>query len=292
MNITVEQKTERCCGTVTPHHYARGIATRRGFTLIEILIVLVIIAILAGILLPVFARVREGARATSCASNLKQLGMAFTQYTADYNQRFPGAGDYLDWSSGGHWVAGADSGLNAAMTDAVTGELTGKTALVEQGALWPYVKSDAVYICPSNPTGREKRLSYSMNCAVAFMSNARIRSASEIVLLVDEDNANSGYFHAVNPDAASTVGISTDALTQVHNGGGNLLFVDGHVKFYPFNSFPLDTSAQGYANKWRATGVPRFHDRAFGPQGSYFKGGIDAISGDPITADSCLVTIS
>jgi type II secretory pathway pseudopilin PulG len=51
---------------------------------------LVIIAILAGILLPVFARVREGARTASCASNLKQLGMAFMQYTADHNQRYPG----------------------------------------------------------------------------------------------------------------------------------------------------------------------------------------------------------
>jgi prepilin-type processing-associated H-X9-DG protein len=260
--------------------------------LIEILIVLAIIAILAGILLPVFARAREGARTASCASNLKQMGMAFIQYTADNNQRFPGAGDYLDWSGGGHWVAGADSGLNAAMVDAVTGELTGKTALVEQGSLWPYVKSGAVYICPSNPTGEEKRLSYSMNCAVAFMSNARIRTPSEIVLLVDEDNANSGFFHAVDPDEADTVGTSTDALTQVHNGGGNLLFADGHVKFYPFNSFPLDTSPAGYANKWRRIGTPRFHDGSFGPEGSYFKGGVDAISGSPITMDSCLVTIS
>jgi prepilin-type processing-associated H-X9-DG protein len=245
---------------------------------------------LAGILLPVFARVREGARTASCASNLKQLGMAFMQYTADHNQRYPGGGDYLDWNNGSHWVAGANN--NPLVENDAEQAPTGETALLEQGALWPYVKSSAVYVCPSNATGEEKRLSYSMNCAIVHMSNARVRLPSEIVLLVDEENANSGYFHAVDPDEANNVpGLSPDALTQAHNGGGNLLFTDGHVKFYPFNAFPLDMTEQGYANKWRQNGVPRFHDRSFGPQGSYVRSGTGD-DGTPITVDSCLVTIS
>lgn len=55
----------------------------RGFTLIELLVVIAIIAILAAILFPVFASAREKARQTTCASNLKQLGLAFLQYTID-----------------------------------------------------------------------------------------------------------------------------------------------------------------------------------------------------------------
>lgn len=57
-----------------------------GFTLIELLVVIAIIAILAAILFPVFARARENARKISCLSNLKQIGLAFTQYTQDYDE--------------------------------------------------------------------------------------------------------------------------------------------------------------------------------------------------------------
>lgn len=61
---------------------------RAAFTLIELLIVVAIIAILAAILFPVFARARENARRSSCQSNLKQLGLAILQYTQDYDERY------------------------------------------------------------------------------------------------------------------------------------------------------------------------------------------------------------
>ena len=64
-------------------------ARRRGFTLIELLVVIAIIAILAAILFPVFAQAREKARATSCLSNLHQIGMANLMYVQDFDERFP-----------------------------------------------------------------------------------------------------------------------------------------------------------------------------------------------------------
>ena len=123
---------------------------------------------------------------------------------------------------------------------------------------FPTSKAPAAYICPSNKNGKEKHLSYSMNCAVSGLASSRILSPGDIVLLVDEQFTTDGYFWATN-DAQST-----DKLTEQHNGGGNLLFADGHVKFFPFDSFVLDKSATGLANKSRMTGAPRFHDRAFG----------------------------
>jgi len=62
---------------------------KNAFTLIELLVVIAIIAILAAILFPVFAQAREKARATVCASNEKQIALAFLMYSQDYDDTLP-----------------------------------------------------------------------------------------------------------------------------------------------------------------------------------------------------------
>src|SRR5688572_271338 len=62
---------------------------KRGFTLIEILVVIAIIAILAAIIFPVFAASREKARSTACLSNLRQLGNGYMLYVQDHDELFP-----------------------------------------------------------------------------------------------------------------------------------------------------------------------------------------------------------
>ncbi|HEY3333319.1 MAG TPA: DUF1559 domain-containing protein [Capsulimonadaceae bacterium] len=105
---------------------------RAGFTLIELLVVIAIIAILAAILFPVFAQAREKARATACLSNLKQIGLAVTQYEQDYDEAVPCGTN--GWGSGLGWAS----------------------------MVYPYVKSTAVFLCPSD-AGVGDIISYGLN---------------------------------------------------------------------------------------------------------------------------------
>ncbi len=69
----------------------------RGFSLVELLVIIAIISLLAGILLPVLATARESGRRSSCQSNLKQIGLAFDLYLQDYHDTYPCDGDPFLW---------------------------------------------------------------------------------------------------------------------------------------------------------------------------------------------------
>ncbi len=75
---------------------------RRAFTLVELLVVIAVLALLAAILLPVFAKARESARKASCQTNLRQIGVAFRLYTTDYDEHYPCNGDPNLWM-GRNW---------------------------------------------------------------------------------------------------------------------------------------------------------------------------------------------
>src|SRR2546428_259197 len=106
---------------------------RSGFTLIELLVVIALIAILAAILYPVFAQVREKARQTSCLSNLKQLGSSMLLYVQDYDETYP-IGAYFGNENGAPCLASLDV------------------------ILWSYNKDSRIWQCPSNPEGTDLHL--------------------------------------------------------------------------------------------------------------------------------------
>jgi len=183
----------------------------RGFTLIELLVVIAIIAILAAILFPVFAKAREAARATSCRSNLKQVGNAFMMYVQDYDEVYP--------DRGGNGGAGLPSFRQTLQT---------------------YTKNTAVFQCPSNPQkntiadaattngiypaiGR----SYGMNARIAFAPMAFIQAPAQKILTAELMNQNWTDYGSNWWTGAP--GNWTNGFAG-HSGTANYLFADGHVK--------------------------------------------------------------
>jgi prepilin-type N-terminal cleavage/methylation domain-containing protein len=74
---------------------------RRGFTLLELLVCIAVIAVLLGILLPTLMRARSVAHRSLCASNLRQIGVAWALYVQDNNDRLPRNEEMPSWKYGG-----------------------------------------------------------------------------------------------------------------------------------------------------------------------------------------------
>ena len=186
---------------------------RNGFTLIELLVAVGIIALLAAILLPVFLAARERARATACASNLRQLHLAFSQYASDNNAYVP------------PYIASGDVNASCGMS-----LQSGKTVFWPdqteqcQNAVNPYVHSPGVWFCPTDPNvGQAPHLSsYSFR---GFDFGASVQEIKPITMSSNPDAEFSderGWGRTpANPGRYS------------HNGGYNIIYYDGHVKLQP-----------------------------------------------------------
>ena len=111
--------------------FKRHGAYRNGFTLIELLVVIAIIALLAAILFPVFGRVRENGRRTTCRSNLRQMGMGLLQYVIDNDSVMPT-----------DKISPKPDPNDYDANDPLTQEW--------QDFLQSYVKNDQVFTCPSH----------------------------------------------------------------------------------------------------------------------------------------------
>jgi len=165
--------------------------SRRGFTLIELIVVAAIIAIVIAILLPALSRARDEARAVSCRSNMKQLMLGMFVYVGD--EKVLPATHSVFWMQllfGGEWPRpsgvtwdGARDRLRAVTYTAAYNkpyhlDPEFVADVPARGTLFRYVRQAAVYLCPSDKPGPATdtplggggngRLSYSMNAYIGY----------------------------------------------------------------------------------------------------------------------------
>lgn len=219
----------------------------RGFTLVELLVVIGLIAVLISILFPVFRKVRQQAQQVVCASNMRQIALGTLIYVADNKGVLP-------------VTLGIEPPGTPLPFEAIGLDARGMLSFT-RGALWSYISKDAgarrrIFSCPSDAEprliqdfygngflpGTSRNFSYSFNGALnttfgepRFSQHYGVRLTqvhhpSTKLLLLDmegPEGPSTSVSSASGPIGPNAVVVF---LTTRHSGLCNVACFDGHVE--------------------------------------------------------------
>jgi len=191
---------------------------RDGFTLLELLVVIAVIALLASMLLPALHGAREFARKAKCMSNLKQLGYLITMYADDYDDWLFPASDSgsVDRT---YWPFRLQEG-----------------GYIKTPSTWSYVSK--VFLCPSsrsnavdsdgNPSASRVYALNNPSPSANYWKRSSRTNPSEYVLLIDSKSTghNTPFYYVYFTT------VHTLKVDLAHSGRANILFLDGSVRSF------------------------------------------------------------
>lgn len=226
----------------------RPAARHMGFTLLELLITITIIAVLALLVFTVASRFRDHARSVTCSNNLRQIGVAFAGHQSDYN-RFPGRETGMSW----------DRALFPYLGYGGNKSLAGTAALTRSA--WPELLAVAeIFACPSDRKPRNPanfKRSYAIVPWTTNWSNGtqfrgwkdRPYNVGVPLSIVDEPARAATFveWHSGTSDGVENLlgsgghayhdrGGPDGSGDTVHGRKQIVLFADGHTEILPFIS--------------------------------------------------------
>ncbi|MBC7808827.1 MAG: prepilin-type N-terminal cleavage/methylation domain-containing protein [Akkermansiaceae bacterium] len=209
---------------------------RDGFTLIELLVVIAVIALLAAVMMPVFAQAREKARQTNCLSNLRQIGIGWAAYSHDNDEGYCPAAytEYGPTISIHYWCTAyrpSTTQSSANVWDPMS------------GILYPYLRSQPVQDCPTAadlppgnfPIGYGVNMGlYTFNATITEFvpeTDARTEVPAETILMADAARFQRTQRAVLRmPMIFSPAHLMPPYVHGRHAGLANVLWLDGHVK--------------------------------------------------------------
>jgi len=217
-----------------------------GFTLVELLIVIAIIAVLAAILFPVFSVARAKARRARCESNLRQVGAALMLYADDYSGYLPSfSQSHPSWSN--------------TLTPAQKNSPQPGLVVTWDISIQDKLRNVDVLTCSDNPFGRDKRAfamtAYSMKADLTSLTFygeriENIPNRTGIVLLFEKGkNLPGSWGDAMGENVRQSHASKWPSVDPgysealFHQKGKNFLFLDGHAKWFKTDTGPFMNAA-------------------------------------------------
>jgi len=214
-----------------PASARRATAPTRGFSLIELLVVISIIALLIAILLPALGAARETALAVQCGSNARQIGLAFGVYLEDYDRVYPPRLWTATGPTPARWYNPEAPELNAHYWF----HLLNRRVVNPQAG---YNDANPMFQCPVHEdflwAGSNNRLSYGYNywgsevdpdTGVEQQPQDQITSPG--ITILSGDSIQREIFRGNT--TPGTPAADTFSVGNRHQGDANILWADGHV---------------------------------------------------------------
>jgi len=199
------------------------------FTLVELLVVVAVIAVLAGLLAPAAIRISEESRATKCSGFLRQLGTAAMLYAADHEMSLP-VTVHQRRQGGVSWTRTLQEYASGTLTFRCPDDPHSTRA-------YSYVLND--FLTP-NPAGAPD---------LDFSRLSRIERPSQTFVFAEADAgyANSDHFHFSEyaGRAVPAPVFAAQVAVERHGGSANYVFADGHMETLPWSDVRIRLETPG-----------------------------------------------